>query len=87
MIDNRVLWIKRIVCNYFNLKSDEVFAEFLKRDNEINHVCLKRFLDCTLDSTEISVLFTIKSGKETIFEEVEIPIEIQRMLIKVILPE
>ncbi|KAM7539583.1 hypothetical protein Aperf_G00000039574 [Anoplocephala perfoliata] len=75
--DNRILWIKRIVYNYFDLKSDEVFAEFLQRDNEINRIYLERFLDCELDLKEISVLFMIKTGKETIFEEVEIPIEIQ----------
>ncbi|VDO03424.1 unnamed protein product [Rodentolepis nana] len=75
MDDNRVLWIKHIVYIYFNLKSDEIFADFLKRDEKINYVQLQRFLDGALEPPELSVLFTIKKVKETIFEEVKVPID------------
>ena len=79
MADHRIAWIKHVIYCNFNLQSDGIFHDFLKRDGEINRLCLERFLDNTQITSRSTVHFTIKSVRETIFEEVEIPLEPEGM--------
>ena len=77
MDDHRVVWIKHIIYCNFNLQSDAIFQDFLKRDGEINHLLLERFLNGVGKMSCNSVQFYLKVVRETTFENSVIPFEPQ----------
>lgn len=75
MDDNRILWVKHVVYNSFNLKSNEIFRDFLTREDGKNRYYLEQFLNDTSELPQTSIQFTVKAVKETVFEEITIPSE------------
>lgn len=79
MDDARVLWIKHVVYRNFNLTSDRVFDDFLERDDGIYGSELENFLDGTVEAPNNVAIFTIRQVKQTIFEEIIIPLSPEGM--------
>lgn len=81
MEDIRVLWIKCVIRNNFNLSSDVVFDDFLNRDARINEIKLIDFLDGRGSALYPSILFMTRRVRETIFEEVIIQLDSEGILV------
>lgn len=69
MDDPRVEWMKYILYKAFNLTDDEIFTDFLERDEYRNELALAKFLNDSPEEGYQNVLF-YKSCFEDEIEEI-----------------
>jgi hypothetical protein len=74
MDDIRYLWLRDEVFNGLDIKEQEVFEEFIGRDDGENELKIAKFMNQTEEDEDFALIF----HKEQVEEEMEIQVEMSK---------
>jgi hypothetical protein len=79
MDDIRYLWLRDEIFNGLDIKEQEVFEEFIGRDDGENEMKIAKFMNQTEEDEDYALIF----HKEEVEEEMEIQVEMSKYLLRV----